>query len=132
MTLFNVHIYREMRLFFSNIDATTPQEAAAKARDLDTADADDITSCDGQTIAALIDVVGDDEFTHSVIIDFEHEQMRKAAPQLLEALHYLLEQTVDMDLKYGITLTEGEEDARTKALGAIAQATAAQPARRPA
>ena len=46
-----------------------------------------------------------------------------AAPELLEALDYLLEQTVDMDLKYGIGLSEGEEDARKKALAAIAKAT---------
>jgi hypothetical protein len=45
------------------------------------------------------------------------------APELLEALDYLLEQTVDMDLKYGIGLSEGEEDARAKALTAIAKAT---------
>jgi hypothetical protein len=46
-----------------------------------------------------------------------------AAPDLLEALDYLLEQTVDMDLKYGIGLSEGEEEARSKALTAIAKAT---------
>ena len=45
-----------------------------------------------------------------------------AAPKLLEALDYLLEQTIDQDLKYGIGLSEGEEDARVKALGAIAEA----------
>lgn len=45
-----------------------------------------------------------------------------AAPELLEALDYLLEQSVDMDLKYGIGLSEGEEDARLKALAAIAKA----------
>jgi len=44
--------------------------------------------------------------------------------ELLQALHYLLEQTVEKDLKYGIGLTEGEEDARAKALAAIAKATA--------
>jgi hypothetical protein len=43
--------------------------------------------------------------------------------RLLESLDYLLQQTVDMDLKYGITLSEGEEDARQKALAAIAEAT---------
>lgn len=43
------------------------------------------------------------------------------APKLLEALDYLLEQTVDMDLKYGITLSEGEEDARAKALAVITE-----------
>jgi hypothetical protein len=45
------------------------------------------------------------------------------APDLLEALDYLLEQTVDMDMKYGIALSEGEDDARAKALAAIAKAT---------
>lgn len=45
-----------------------------------------------------------------------------SAPELLEALDYLLEMTVDQDLKYGIELTEGEEDARQKALAAIAKA----------
>jgi hypothetical protein len=46
-----------------------------------------------------------------------------ATPELLEALDYLLEQTVDMDLKYGLTLSEGETDAREKALRAITKAT---------
>lgn len=45
-----------------------------------------------------------------------------AAPELLEALDYLLEQTVDMDLKYGIELSEGEAEARAMALAAIAKA----------
>jgi hypothetical protein len=41
---------------------------------------------------------------------------------LIAALHYLLEQTVDMDLKHGIGLTDGETEAREKALAAIAGA----------
>jgi hypothetical protein len=45
--------------------------------------------------------------------------------ELVEALHYLLQQTVDMDLKHGITLSEGEEEARAKALSAIASAVEA-------
>ena len=47
--------------------------------------------------------------------------------ELVTALDYLLEQTVDMDLKHGIALTEGEADARAKALAAIAKATDAMP-----
>jgi hypothetical protein len=47
---------------------------------------------------------------------------RDHADELLAALDYLLEQTVDQDLKYGIALSEGEEDAREKALAAIAKA----------
>ena len=43
-----------------------------------------------------------------------------AAPALLAALNYLLEQTVDQDLAHGITLTEGEADARQQALAIFA------------
>ncbi len=54
-------------------------------------------------------------------------RLRQAAPALLEALDYLLAQTVDMDLKHGIGLSEGEEDARAKALAAIAKAKGMKP-----
>jgi len=43
-----------------------------------------------------------------------------SAPALFDALHYLLEQSVDMDLKHGITLSEGEQYAREKALAVFA------------
>jgi hypothetical protein len=118
MTLYHVHIYREMRLYFPGIEAATPEEAARIAADMPTEDADYTEDCDGETLAALVDVVGDEQFEHSATIDFEAERLRKAAPELLEALDYLLEQTVDMDL-----LSEGEEDARAKALAVIAKAT---------
>src|SRR5436305_2984821 len=86
MTLYNVHLYREMRLVFERIEANSPEEAAAQARDRATADADDLADCDGETFAALVDVIGDTQFEHSVMIDFEPERLRKAAPALLEAL----------------------------------------------
>lgn len=50
-----------------------------------------------------------------------------AAPDLLAALDYLLGQTVDMDLKHGIELTEGETEAREQALAAIKKATNPNP-----
>lgn len=50
-------------------------------------------------------------------------RLMTAAPKLLKALDYLLEQTVDQDLKYGIVLTEGEQEAREQALAAIAEAS---------
>ena len=86
MTQYNVHIYREMKLLFNRIEADTPETAAAKARDKLTGDADDIDDCDGETFAALVDVVGDERYEHSVTIDFEPERLRKAAPTLHEAL----------------------------------------------
>jgi CRISPR/Cas system CSM-associated protein Csm2 small subunit len=44
--------------------------------------------------------------------------------ELVETLDYLLQQTVDQDLKHGISLTEGEEDARQRALAIIAKVAA--------
>jgi hypothetical protein len=49
-------------------------------------------------------------------------RLRAAAPKLLDALDCLLKQTVDKDLAYGIELTEGEREARDKALFAIGSA----------
>ena len=75
--------------------------------------------------SALVDIQGDEEYELSEMIDFEPGRHLKTAGKLLDALNYLLEQTVDMDMKYGIGLSEGEEDARTQALAAIAEATGA-------
>lgn len=90
MTLYNVHIYREMRVFFPSIEAVTPEEAARVASDMLTEDAEYTEDCQGENLAALVDVVGDDEFQHSVAIDFDHERIRKAAPRLLEAIPPLI------------------------------------------
>jgi hypothetical protein len=91
MTQFNVYLYREMRLRFAGIEADTPEDAAALARDKPTGDADDIEDCNGEDLAALIDVAGDEEFEQSVMIDFEGERIRKAAPALLAALENIID-----------------------------------------
>lgn len=45
-----------------------------------------------------------------------------AAPDLLAALEYLLQQTIDADLQYDTPLSEGEQEAETMARAAIAKA----------
>jgi hypothetical protein len=85
MTKFIVHIYREMKLSYADIEADTPQDAAAIARDKPTADADNVEDCEGQNLAALVDVAGDEDFSQSVTVDFEPERHRKAASALLAA-----------------------------------------------
>ena len=52
----------------------------------------------------------------------EEAQLFAAVPELIEALEYLLQQTVDMDLAHGIELTEGETEAREKAIEALTKA----------
>jgi hypothetical protein len=86
MTTYIVHIYREMRLSFTDIEADTPAAAAVIARGKPTGDADDIDDCDGEDLSALVDLAGDEEYEHSVTIDFETERQRKAAAKLLAAL----------------------------------------------
>jgi hypothetical protein len=90
MTTHNVHIYREMRLTFDGIEADTPEAAAAIARDKPTGDADEIDDCEGITLSALVDVVGDKEYEQSQFIDFEPERRRNAAPGLLAAVVALM------------------------------------------
>jgi hypothetical protein len=85
MTTYNVHIYREMRLVFGGIEADTHEAAAAIAGDKPTDQADSIDDCDGETLAALVDVAGDEDYRHTRAIDFEPERERKAARRLLDA-----------------------------------------------
>lgn len=91
MTRYNVHIYREMRLQFDGIEADSPEDAAAKAQDLHFDDADDWSDCEGESLAALVDVQGDEEFLLSRMIDFEPGRHLKAAPDLARALRQLLD-----------------------------------------
>ena len=70
MTLYHVHIYREMRLYFPGIKAGTPEEAAKIAADRLTQEAELIDDCDGESTARLVDVASDDDYEHSRVIDF--------------------------------------------------------------
>jgi hypothetical protein len=85
-----VHLYREMRLSYTGIEADTPQAAAAIAGGKPTGDADNIEDCDGHDLSAVVDVAGDEDYSQSVTIDFEPERMRKAATKLLAALEAVL------------------------------------------
>lgn len=70
MPTYNVHIYREMRLYYPGVEADTPEHAAEFASDLSTDMAAFCDDCDGQTLAALVDLDGDEEFVNSRLIDF--------------------------------------------------------------
>lgn len=70
MPRFHVHIYREMRLYFPDIEADTPEAAAAIASKMLTSDAKEIDDCDGTDLAALVDADGDTEYDNSKHIEF--------------------------------------------------------------
>ncbi len=65
MTSYTVHLYREMRLVFPGIDATTPEEAARIASANETAAAERVEDCEGLTYCALVDRDGDDGHAES-------------------------------------------------------------------
>jgi hypothetical protein len=69
--LYHVHIYREMRLYFAGLEASSPQEAARIASQKPTDEADTIDDCEGETLAALVDIDGDSEYAQTQLIDFK-------------------------------------------------------------
>jgi hypothetical protein len=91
MPIYNVHIYREMRLAFSGVEAESHEAAATIARDRPTDLADAIEDCEGETTGALVDVQGDEEYSLSKLIDFESERTRKAAGRLLAACRMVVQ-----------------------------------------
>jgi hypothetical protein len=66
----------------------------------------------------IVETVNDSVFGDGECNGCEYDRY-KSQPALCEALDYVLDQTVDQDLAFGIELTEGEAEAREKALAAI-------------
>jgi hypothetical protein len=85
-TTYNVHIYREMRLYYSGIAADSPEAAARIAAEKPTDQAETVNDSDGDTLAALIDVEGDAHFAQSSAIDFEPVRLQKAAASLFDTV----------------------------------------------
>jgi len=128
MTKYNVHLFREMRLYYPGIEADSPTEAAKIASGTDSGEAEDIEDCNGEDLGALVDVDGDTDFANSELIDFEPQRERKAAAELLAALK---EAIAEIEYAHADMLTAEEREhprgsgwARVydKAKAAIAQA----------
>jgi hypothetical protein len=91
MPLYNVHLYREMRLFFPGIEADTPDEAAKMVALYPSDEAESYEDCEGVTLAALVDLVGDEDFSESVAIDLDPMKVAvRELYDLLEEIHPLL------------------------------------------
>ena len=88
MPKYRVHIYREMRLVFENVEAETPEAAAHIAADRHFDDCDDWSDCEGTTLSALVDLDGATdagEEQDGVLVDFEDGRLLKASRKLLNA-----------------------------------------------
>jgi hypothetical protein len=84
MKTYNVHIYREMRLFFPGIVARTAEEAARLAAKMPSGAAEALEDCDGENLAALVGVIGREDCQQNWMIDFD--PVRAIMPDLLTAL----------------------------------------------
>ena len=84
MKTYNVHIYREMRLSFPGIVASTAEEAARLAADMPSGAARALEDCDGENLAALVGVIGREDCQQNWMIDFD--PVRAILPDLLTAL----------------------------------------------
>lgn len=80
-----------------------------------------ICDCDGEELARSRDFWLP-EPSDPIPVTLVAMRLMRSAPKLFDALDYLLAQTVDMDMAHGIGLTEGEEEARQRALAALAEA----------
>ena len=100
MTKYNVHLFREMRLYFPGIEADNPQAAAAIASQKESGDAEDIEDiedCDGEDTGALVDIVGEEDFANSELIAFEPKRLVDVALKLLAALRTVVDLESDRD-----------------------------------
>jgi hypothetical protein len=97
MPTFNAYLFREMRLYFTGIEAESKAEAARIASEKNTSAAEEVEDCDGANLAVLVDVVGDEKFAHSELIDFAPARLAKIAPDLLTALKTVVEMEYGRD-----------------------------------
>ena len=84
MTTYTVHLYREMRLVFRDIEAGSPEEAADFA--VKRGENPEIHDCEGRTFQAIADLILDDELEDETDVVFEDGRLLNAVPSLLEAL----------------------------------------------
>ena len=68
MTIYTVHLYREMRLVYRDIEAGTPQEAARFASAKATDDAETADDCEGLAFSSLVDPEGGDPSDESRLV----------------------------------------------------------------
>ena len=132
MATYNVHLYREMRLFYPGIAADSAEEAARVAAAKQTDEAQSIEDCNGTTLNALVDVEGDTEYENSVVIDFnpqgEGAVTTQATGEITARLpdslpkRTLLEELAEIDAAYAEGETTPEQESRGQEIVALANA----------
>ena len=118
MKTYNVHIYREMRLYYPGIEAESHEAAAYIAVAKCSDEAETLEDCEGENLAALVDVEGDAEYEQSKVIDFMPTLLRNHAEDMLGAIDTLIGKADD--LISAIDGTTGQFEAEVAALSEAA------------
>jgi hypothetical protein len=87
MPKYKVHVYREMRIVFDNIEADSVEAAAKVAAIKHFDERDDFSDCEGVNLSALVDQQGEPDGT---LIDFEDGRMLRVSEKLLATVRKLL------------------------------------------
>ena len=87
MNTYTVHLYREMRLTFTGIEAGSPEAAARIASTTHTDNAARLVDCEGSNLAAFVERDVEDDFIDSHAVYFDDGRFLSMGPRLLEALH---------------------------------------------
>jgi hypothetical protein len=116
MPKYRVHLYREMRIVFDNIEAHSAQAAAELASERHFDDRDDFSDCEGVNLAALVDEEG---HTDGTLIDFEDGRKLRASESLLSSLKDILSRFRSC-IGGGNGKIEGDDVAIRRAEGVIA------------
>ena len=116
MPKYRVHVYREMRIVFDDIEAATPEKAAEIAGEKHFDDCDEWSDCEGVNLAALVDRQGDPDGT---LIDFKDGRMLRASESLLSCLKDILSRFRSC-IGGGNGQIEGDDEAICSAEAAIA------------
>jgi hypothetical protein len=127
--IYDVHIYREMRIPYRNIEVNTSEGAAEFCRDLPSSAGGTPVECDGQTFAAVVD---SPDHPDGKDILFEEGRLRKHAQETLKALIAILpyaeSEAASLDALKDCAEAEAEAEAAWEAVEAaqaiIAKATA--------
>jgi hypothetical protein len=117
MKTYNVHIYREMRLSYPGIEAESHEAAAQIAVDKCSNEAETLEDCEGEDLAALVDVEGDAEYKQSKTIDFMPTLLRNHAEDMLGAIDTLIGKADDL-----ISAIDGTTDHFEAEVAALSEA----------
>ena len=115
---YRVHIYREMRLVFDDIEAESPQKAALIAGEKQFDECDEWSDCEGENLSALVDHAPDE----GTLIDFEAGRLLDAGAKLIAVLNKLLFE-VDSDIQQRQSGGNDEDWTSLKALSDEAHAS---------